>query len=760
MINYPNPNFNDLPGRRAIPRNFRRGPDACNHIDVSIITPYYNTEAFFIETFVSLQAQSLQNWEWIIVDDGSTNEESVKRLSEVALKDSRIKVIRQKNAGPAAARNKAFENSRGRYVCLLDSDDMIEPTYLEKCMWFLDSNPEFSFCNSYSVVFGEQEYLWMQGFERNKDHLRANSGPPISLIRREAYAEVGGFDASIRFGHEDWDFWLAMAKAGRWGYTIREFLQWYRKCGNGRFEQIMKTKNVNEQFEKLMHQKYSGLQNRFPNPQRRHQQPYESIETEWLANNNLAPNLNGRRIMFVIPWMVVGGADRVNLDIIEGLVNNGHEVTVCATLAANHSWEHKFSELTPDIFILPNILHLTDYPRFVAYLIQSRQIDTVVISGSTMGYQLLPYLRSVSPNTSFIDITHVEEPHWLNGGHPRFAVGYQDALDINVVTTKHLAKWMESRGANLERIRVMYTGVRIPAFNLEGENRQAILERLGIVDKAPVIVFSGRICDQKRPLLLAEILKLVSDEGLSYNALIIGDGELRSQLEGLLDQYGLKSKVKMLGSLPHEQWLEILSVSDILLMPSLYEGISVALLEAMAAGVVPVVANVGGHAEVVQQDMGFLISHGVSEIMEYVTVLSNLITQRDQLQAKSERCCAVVANNYSWVKSVDEFDKIITDAQLMRVEQPRHGLSVNLAKEWVTIALENKRLSDAVDWLWSKKDRTESGQLVSSGIEGAASLVRIYVLLSQTKLGRFLLKNNIVKNIGRKLLANLEKTKK
>jgi len=81
----------------------------------------------------------------VICDDGSTDQESVNRLAEVAAKDERITVIRQKNAGPSAARNTAFHKAVGRYVCLLDSDDMLEPTYLEKCVWFLDSNQEFCF---------------------------------------------------------------------------------------------------------------------------------------------------------------------------------------------------------------------------------------------------------------------------------------------------------------------------------------------------------------------------------------------------------------------------------------------------------------------------------------------------------------------------------------------------------------------------------------------------------------------------------------
>ena len=248
MVNYLEPDFSDLPGRRALQKSYGISQKPIGSTDVSIVTPYYNTEEIFFETFVSLQAQSLQNWEWVIVDDGSTDQESVNRLSSVANQDPRIKVLRQANAGPGAARNTSFRNTTGRYLCLLDSDDMVEPTYLEKCVWFLDSNPEFAFCNSQSVVFGDQEYLWTTGFERGKAHLQANSGPPISVIRRTAYADCGGFDESIRFGHEDWDFWLAMAKAGHWGYTLPEFLQWYRKRGDGRFEQIMRAGDVNNQF--------------------------------------------------------------------------------------------------------------------------------------------------------------------------------------------------------------------------------------------------------------------------------------------------------------------------------------------------------------------------------------------------------------------------------------------------------------------------------------------------------------------------------
>lgn len=730
------------------------------HIDVSIITPYYNTEELFVETYVSLQAQSLQNWEWIIVDDGSTDEQSVERLANLAAKDERIKLVQQTNAGPGAARNTASRHATGRYICLLDSDDMVEPTYLEKCIWFLDSNPEFAFCNSYSVVFGEQEFLWTTGFERGKAHLQANSGPPISVIRRSAYADCGGFDESIRFGHEDWDFWLAMAKAGHWGHTIPEYLQWYRKRGNGRYEQIMRSGNVNAEFEALMHRKYDGLDKHFPVPARRHPQPYEAIDTTALVANPLAANPLGRRVMFVVPWMVTGGADRVNLDLIEGLTSKGHDITVCATLQADHRWEHQFSGFTPDIFVLPNILHPSDYPRFLAYLIHSRQIDTVVITGSTIGYQLLPYLRAVSPGVSFVDMCHVEEPHWSNGGHPRFGVGYQDLLDLNIVTTRHLAEWMRGRGADGTRLRVMYTGVRSAQATRPAELRDQVRAELNIAADVPVIVFAGRICEQKRPAMLAQILKNAHESGLVFRALVIGDGELKAHFEKLLGQYHLTANVQMLGSLSHQRWLDILVASDIFLMPSQYEGISVALLEAMAAGVVPVVAEVGGQEEIVSPDAGVLIAHGVNELQEYLAAIRRLLSNSAELRQMSKQCQALAASKLSWEGMVDNFLSRLDEAHQLRVNQPRYPISPRFGRELAAQALENKRLGEAVDWLWTSKPHSataDAALLIAGGEAQAQAVARFAILLSQTWLGRILVQNQFLRSVGKKFLKRMSR---
>lgn len=744
MINYKDPDYTDTPDRKAA-RYKVEADFVPDHIDVSVITPYYNTGEYFSETMASMQAQTLQNWEWVIVDDGSTDKASVERLAAAAAREPRIKVVRQANAGPGAARNTSFRNTRGRYVCLLDSDDLLEPTYLEKCAWFLDSNSEFDFCNTCNVVFGEQHDLWTSGFERGKAFLQANSGPPFSVIRREAFADCGGFDETILFGHEDWDFWLAMAQAGHWGHTIPEYLQWYRKRSDSRYEQIMRSGNANEEFEVQLRRKYQALNRSFPHPTRRCLKPYETIETRCSISNSLAANRSGRRILFLIPWMVTGGADIVNLNLVEGLTAKGHDVTICATLVSDHCWEHEFSRFTPDIFILPNFLHPSDYPRFLAYLIQSRKIDTVVLTQSTIGYYLLPYLRAVSPGIAFVDLCHVEEPHWLNGGHPRFAIGYQDLLDFNIVTSKHLAEWMERRGAEAGRIRVMYIGIRISRTEQPGELRRSVRAELGIPESIPVIVFAGWMCEQKRPAVLAKILKTVRDSGFLYRALIIGEGEWSYQLESLLTQYHLMDIAQVLNFVQHERLLEILAASDIFLIPSQSEGFSIALQESMAAGAVPVAARVGGHDEIVTPDAGVLIEHGDDEVQAYLNAVSRLLSNPAELHRMSEKCKSIAASKLSWESMIDNFLGLLEEAHSLRANHPRYPISPRFGLELVSLWLEYKRVSESCGTVWP----------TATSPPWTQSFARHAVSLSQTRLGKIAMRNPSLKAMGKWILRTI-----
>ncbi|MBE5809111.1 MAG: glycosyltransferase family 2 protein [Clostridiales bacterium] len=92
---------------------------------LSFITPVFNAEPYLPQCLESIRSQSVRDWEWIFVDDGSADG-SLALLEEAAAADSRIKVLKENRQGPAAARNKALDMVRGEYVAFLDADDWLQ----------------------------------------------------------------------------------------------------------------------------------------------------------------------------------------------------------------------------------------------------------------------------------------------------------------------------------------------------------------------------------------------------------------------------------------------------------------------------------------------------------------------------------------------------------------------------------------------------------------------------------------------------------
>ncbi len=120
---------------------------------VSVIMAAYNSERYIGEAIESIIAQSYPHWELLITDDGSTDTtaEIVRRYSA---SDERIRLIQQENRGAAAARNRAIEKSKGKYLAILDSDDIALPTRLEKQVEYLEANPHISLLGSWFRPIG------------------------------------------------------------------------------------------------------------------------------------------------------------------------------------------------------------------------------------------------------------------------------------------------------------------------------------------------------------------------------------------------------------------------------------------------------------------------------------------------------------------------------------------------------------------------------------------------------------------------------
>ncbi|MDH4580939.1 glycosyltransferase family 2 protein [Pseudomonas sp. BN415] len=200
-----------------------------------MIIPCYNHGPYLPRNFASLAAQSLQDYEMILVDDGSTDPATVEYIDGLDL--SRVSVIRQANSGPASARNAGIEQARGRYICCLDADDYVAPTYLEKCLLLLEGNIGIRLAYSWVRLVGKEQRL----------HRVADFDPgllryfnPIcsaAVFHRADWQAVGGFDEARETMYEDWDFWISLARIGVRGKVIEEALLFYHQQPGSRLQE-------------------------------------------------------------------------------------------------------------------------------------------------------------------------------------------------------------------------------------------------------------------------------------------------------------------------------------------------------------------------------------------------------------------------------------------------------------------------------------------------------------------------------------------
>jgi len=195
---------------------------------VSVIVPCYNLGAYVEEAVDSVLAQTWQDFEIIVVDDGSTDPHTNAVLA--ALERPRTRVLTTENRGLPAARNHAIRHARGRYVCALDADDKLHPRFLEKTLAVLERDPSLAFVSTWIECFGTEQWIWRQERCDFPTLLAECVVLTASPVRRDALEAVGGYDAErYLYGSEDWDLWISLVERGFRGTIIPEALFYYRQ---------------------------------------------------------------------------------------------------------------------------------------------------------------------------------------------------------------------------------------------------------------------------------------------------------------------------------------------------------------------------------------------------------------------------------------------------------------------------------------------------------------------------------------------------
>jgi len=183
---------------------------------VSVVMPAYNAAAYLADAIESVLAQTFPDFELIVVDDGSTDQTAAV-ARRLASRDRRARIVSTANGGPANARNAALGIARGRFVALLDSDDVMRPHCLATQIGLLESNPEASIATANVINRGggatfDGKPYWPRtlGVDRvtAADIIAHEDAMCIlSVFKREVYEAIGGFTPEFS-RNEDYEFWL------------------------------------------------------------------------------------------------------------------------------------------------------------------------------------------------------------------------------------------------------------------------------------------------------------------------------------------------------------------------------------------------------------------------------------------------------------------------------------------------------------------------------------------------------------------------
>ena len=697
-------NYELQPGKELKPFNFEKKYEPI----ISIVMPFYNEKDHIEQTVNSVLNQTFPAWELIIVDDGSTDEEALKGLEKIAKKDERIHVYHKENSGPADTRDFAVSKSSesAKYICTLDSDDLIDKTYLEIAYFTLETNPKATWTYTDSIGFGNVEYTWNKGFSSNKLK-KVNELTVNAVIKKEDFLAVGGYGLKEKKIFEDWNLWLKFIAAKKYPVHNSYYGFWYRRNEHSELSASVNT-NKKRAME-IIHdtcKTIKGTVEAKEYPDYNYNWNYIVDQFNFKADFK-EENSDKINVLMIIPWMTTGGADKFNLDLVNKLDHDRFNFTIVTTEPGVNNYKQLYNEGTV-IYELPAFLDMKNWPAFINYLMNKRNINFVFATNSEFGYSTLPYIKANYPEIPIIDYVHMEEWYNRNGGYSRDSSAVESVIDKTLTCNGNTTKiFIDHFKRNPNSVETVYIGVDENKYDPEKYNCEEQRANFGL-SKKYVIGFICRISEQKRPLLLLEIIKKLKENRNDFEFLIAGDGNLLEKMKSKANSMGLKENIKFIGNVLDTA--PVYSASDLTINCSIKEGLALTSYESLSMGVPVISSDVGGQKELINDEVGIIVplhqdeedirefKYSDEEIMEYVNGINKILDNLDEYKSNCrKRILDGFTINQMVVRMNDIIEEIYNNPSEKVIENGR-GLSNNksICKELITRYI----LSAEEKYLW------------------------------------------------------------
>ncbi len=571
---------------------------------VSVVMSAYNAEKYIKEAIDSILGQTFTDFEFIIINDGSTDG-TLKIIK--SYKDPRIVLISRKNKGLVASLNEGIERARGKYIARMDADDISMPERFEKQVEYLESHPEVGVVSSFVKMVdpdGNDIGIW-------QDDVATKTYEEITnmIVKKNCFSHPSVVIRTKIIKHykyrnikaaEDYELWLRMVSDGIVLAKIPEFLYLYRQHDSSTMAGVN-----NEDFNwRMAKMKLSFL----------------SHQLKQFKLNIFNIRVFGATIIHICHWLtrVVKSAIKkilfissIKCDVlmVTGLDNiyGGGQVYL-KRLSENLFRENmKIAIMAPQYFfdkasIDSNIISIINQPtkrsnkwtlrivRYAKYLAKRRQFikyhpNTVHFHDMGIDFSprvmrlLITYLHRHGIRVVFTAHTLMSEK--LDELTIKTLSQFDQIICVCEATKFNLVK----TGLDKNKLTVIYTGINLPIK----DNKS--------LHEPPIVAWVGRFESiDKNPLLFVKVAQDAQQENINLRFLMYGDGDEKQSIESYIDKHNL-TNIECMGFVHSQQ--DIYNNCDVLCTTSRSEALSLVILEAMAYSLPVVATDVGGNSEII-----------------------------------------------------------------------------------------------------------------------------------------------------------------
>lgn len=566
-------------------------------IRASVVITCYNYGKFLRGCVRSVAQQTFKDFELIIVNDGSTDDS--QKVAEACIKEFpalRITLINQPNSGqPALARNAGIRQAKGEFILPIDADDQIDPGYLAGAFKAIDANPKVDLvCADSLFDDGKKQTRTWPGPFTVQALSAGNQLVYCCVYRRKIWEQIGGYRDNVR-GYEDWDFWLAVCLTGATAVAIKQVGLLYNQKDTGVYSQTVAHHQT--RIAQIM------LNNPAAYTHEQRQQAYRLIH----GRDPAAPpaSLAGKKILIYSDDPGLGGAAHYNHTVLLALARAGAKV--CSAQPKSESpllleqqkagVGHFWISYDPVTSFVRSFTDGADAEKIFTEV----QPDLVYFSDCCAVSNIAAKQVALKRGIPYALICH-SEAGYLAERFPQVLGAVKELLAHarQVVAVSEHSREVLRKHFNLpaDKGTVIYSGR--PARYFAAPNaatRERLRAELGIPADGVLCLTAARLDAAKGFQFQLEAIRQLHGAqrlGSLYFAWA-GEGDVRAQLEKIVEQNQLQSRVRFLGY----RWdiADLMDASDAFVLTSISEALPLCLMEAMAKGLPVASCAVGGIPE-------------------------------------------------------------------------------------------------------------------------------------------------------------------